>query len=97
MRFYDGRVAVGPEEFVEMIKIWVTEIEEEKGNEYKWNTDYAFSLAVTTGEGDYVNAQFTSTHTNPDSELEAEVYYEYYHIIDGMVQGWNQFKRDVPR
>ena len=24
MRFYDGRVAVGPEEFVEMIKIWVS-------------------------------------------------------------------------
>ena len=35
MRFYDGRVAVGPEEFVEMIKIWVSEIEDDKGNEYE--------------------------------------------------------------
>ena len=95
MRFYDGRVADGPEEFVEMIKIWVTEIEEEKGNEYKWNTDYAFSLAVTTIEGDWVNAQFTSTHTNPDSELESEVFYEFYHIVDGKIQEWSQFKRDV--
>ena len=42
MRFYDGRVAVGPEEFVEMIKIWVSEIEDEKGNEYAWNTDMHF-------------------------------------------------------
>ncbi len=97
MNFADGGQVTGPDEFVEYIKNWVIQVEEEDGNEYKWNTDYAFSLAVTTGEGDYVNAQFTSTHTNPDSELEAEVYYEYYHIVDGMVQGWNQFKRDVPR
>ena len=88
----DGEVANGPDEFVEQIKREVVEIEE-KGNDFKWNTDYAFSLAVTTGEGDWVNAQFTSTHTNPDSELEAEVFYEFYHIIDGKVQEWNQFKR----
>ena len=92
MKFADGEVANGPDEFVEQIKIEVVEIEE-KGNDFKWNTDYAFSLAVTTGEGDWVNAQFTSTHTNPDSELEAEVFYEFYHIIDGKVQEWNQFKR----
>ena len=97
MRFHDGRVAVGPEEFIELIKIWVSEIEDEKGNEYKWNTDYAFSLAVTTIEGDWVNAQFTSTHTNPDSELEAEVIYEFYHIVDGKINEWSQFKRDVLR
>ena len=95
MNFADGGKVTGPDEFVEYIKNWVVQVEEEDGNEYSWNTDYAFSLAVTTGEGDYVNAQFTSTHTNPDSELEAEVYYEYYHIVDGKVQGWNQFKRDV--
>ena len=92
MKFADGEVANGPDEFVEQIKSEVVEIEE-KGNDFKWNTDYAFSLAVTTGEGDWVNAQFTSTHTNPDSELEAEVFYEFYHIIDGKVQEWNQFKR----
>ena len=92
MKFADGDVANGPDEFVEQIKREVVEIEE-KGNDFKWNTDYAFSLAVTTGEGDWVNAQFTSTHTNPDSELEAEVFYEFYHIIDGKVQEWNQFKR----
>jgi hypothetical protein len=95
MNFADGGKVTGPDEFVEYIKNWVIQVEQEDGNEYTWNTDYAFSLAVTTGEGDYVNAQFTSTHTNPDSELEAEVYYEYYHIVDGKVQGWNQFKRDV--
>lgn len=95
MNFADGGKVTGPDEFVEYIKNWVVQVEEEDGNEYSWNTDYAFSLAVTTGEGDYVNAQFTSTHTNPDSELEAEVYYEYYHIVNGKVQGWNQFKRDV--
>ena len=95
MRFYDGRVAVGPEEFVEMIKIWVSEIEDDKGNEYAWNTDYAFSLAVTSIDGDWVNAQFTSTHTNPDSELESEVFYEFYHIVDGKIQEWSQFKRNV--
>ena len=92
MKFADGEVANGPDEFVEQIKREVVEIEE-KGNDFNWNTDYAFSLAVTTGEGDWVNAQFTSTHTNPDSELEAEVFYEFYHIIDGKVQEWNQFKR----
>ena len=92
MKFADGEVANGPDEFVEQIKREVVEIEE-KGNDFKWNTDYAFSIAVTTGEGDWVNAQFTSTHTNPDSELEAEVFYEFYHIIDGKVQEWNQFKR----
>ena len=97
MKFADGGLAVGPDAFIEYIKNWVTEVEEEKGNEYKWNTDYAFSLAVTSVEGDWVNAQFTSTHTNPESELEAEVFYEFYHIVDGKVQEWNQFKRDVPR
>ena len=96
MTFADGEVANGPDEFVEQIKREVVEIEE-KGNDFKWNTDYAFSLAVTTGEGDWVNAQFTSTHTNPESELSAEVFYEFYHIVDGKVKEWNQFKRDVPR
>ena len=92
MKFADGEVTNGPDEFVEQIKREVVEIEE-KGNDFKWNTDYAFSLAVTIGKGDWVNAQFTSTHTNPDSELEAEVFYEFYHIIDGKVHEWNQFKR----
>ena len=92
MKFADGEVANGPDEFVEQIKREVVELEE-KGNDFTSNTDNAFSLAVTTGEGDWVNAQFTSTHTNPDSELEAEVFYEFYHIIDGKVQEWNQFKR----
>ena len=96
MRFADGRVGVGPDEFIEIIKAWVLEIENE-GNENRWNTDYAFSLAVTSIDGDWVNAQFTQTHTNPDSELEAEVFYEFYHIVDGKIQEWSQFKRDVLR
>ena len=97
MRFSDGRTAVGPDEFIEIIKAWVSEVEDEDGNEYTWNTDYAFSLAVTSVEGDWVNAQFTSTHTNPDSRLEAEVFYEFYHIVNGKIQEWSQFKRDVLR
>tara|TARA_B100001057_G_scaffold248965_2_gene249210 strand:+ start:42783 stop:43295 length:513 start_codon:yes stop_codon:yes gene_type:complete len=97
MRFSDGRSAVGPDEFIEIIKAWVSEVEDEDGNEYTWNTDYAFSLAVTSVEGDWVNAQFTSTHTNPESKLEAEVFYEFYHIVDGKIQEWSQFKRDVLR
>ena len=96
MRFGDGRVGVGPDEFIEIIKAWVLEIENE-GNENTWNTDYAFSLAVTSIDGDWVNAQFTQTHTNPDSKLEAEVFYEFYHIVDGKIQEWSQFKRDVLR
>ena len=97
MRFADGNIAIGPEQFIERIKEWVKEVEEDDGNEYTWTTDYAFALALTEGEGDWVNAQFTSTHTNPESELSAEVFYEFYHILDGKVQEWNQFKRDVPR
>ena len=96
MRFADGRVGVGPDEFIEIIKAWVLEIENE-GNENTWTTDYAFSLAVTSIDGDWVNAQFTQTHTNPDSKLEAEVFYEFYHIVDGKIQEWSQFKRDVLR
>ena len=95
MSFADGGKVTGPDEFVEYIKNWVIQVEEEDGNEYTWNTDYAFSLAVTTGEGDWVNAQFTSTNTNPDYDLESEVYVEYYHIVDGKVREWNQYKRDV--
>ena len=97
MKFANGEVATGPDQFVEQIKNEVIEIEVEKGNEFKWTTDYAFALAVTEGEGDWVNAQFTSTHTNPDSELSAEVFYEFYHIVDGKVHEWNQFKREVLR
>tara|TARA_X000001036_G_scaffold438340_1_gene485894 strand:+ start:9976 stop:10488 length:513 start_codon:yes stop_codon:yes gene_type:complete len=97
MKFADGNFAIGPDQFIERIKEWVKEVEEADGNEYTWTTDYAFALALTEGEGDWVNAQFTSTHTNPDSKLSAEVFYEFYHIVDGKVQEWNQFKRDVPR
>ena len=97
MRFADGNMAIGPDQFIERIKEWVKEVEEDDGNEYTWTTDYAFALALTEGEGDWVNAQFTSTHTNPESELSAEVFYEFYHIVDGKVKEWNQFKRDVPR
>jgi len=97
MKFADGNFAKGPDQFIERIKEWVKEVEEGDGNEYTWTTDYAFALALTEGEGDWVNAQFTSTHTNPESELTAEVFYEFYHIVDGKVQEWNQFKRDVPR
>ena len=63
---------------------------EEKRSEFKWTTDYAFALALSEGEGDWGNAQFTSPHTYPDSE----VFYEPYNIIKRKVHEWNQFKRE---
>jgi hypothetical protein len=76
-----------------------------EGNNYEWTTNYAFALSQTddgddktTGDvGDWVNAQFTSKTTNPDSEIDSEVYYEYYHIIEGKVTQWNQFKKIVKK
>ena len=102
--FDDGFVATGPQEFVDKIKVQVAKSVAE-GNNYEWTTDYAFSLALTDDgdaatsmdSGDWVNAQFTSKNTSPDSEIDSEVIYEYYHIVDGKVTSWSQFKKTIKR
>jgi hypothetical protein len=70
---------------------------------YKWTTDYAFAIAATDDgsadndldKGDWVNAQFTSKSTNPDSKIDSEIFYEYYHIIEGKVVSWNSFRKII--
>lgn len=102
--FADGFVATGPQEFVDKIKAQVAKSLAE-GNNYEWTTDYAFALALTDDgddatsmdSGDWVNAQFTSKNTSPDSEIDSEVIYEYYHIVDGKVTSWSQFKKTIKR
>ena len=98
MRFADGKFAVGGEEFVSMIQ---QEVEEWGEAEYVWTTDYKFSLATTSDndestnvdEGDWVNAQFTQELESPVDGNVRNVYYEFYHIVDGKVVSWSQFKR----
>ena len=100
----DGFVATTPQEFVDKIKAQVAKSLAE-GNKYEWTTDYAFALALTDDEddatsidsGDWVNAQFTSKNTNPESEIDSEIIYEYYHIVDGKVMSWSQFKKTIKR
>ena len=101
MKFDDGRVATGGEEFVQSIKEWAEE-DAALGNEQSWTTNYAFALAVSNDnddstnidQGNWVNAQFTSTLKNPKGDVIREVFYEFYHIVDGKIASWNQFKRD---
>ena len=55
-------------------------------------------ISETTGDnGDWVHAQFTSKTTNPDSEIDSEIIYEYYHIVEGKVTQWNQFKKTIKK
>ena len=104
LSFHDGFVAKTPQEFVDKIKSEVVKSQEE-GNNYEWTTDYAFAIAVTDDDsddttvdtGDWVNAQFTTKHTNPDSEIDSEVFYEYYHIVDNKVTQWNSFKKTIKK
>ena len=102
LSFDDGFVATTPQEFIDKIKTEVAKTQA-AGNNYEWTTNYAFALAQTddgddetTGDiGDWVNAQFTTKTTNPDSEIDSEVIYEYYHIVEGKVTQWNQFKKTI--
>ena len=76
---------------------------EAEGNTYDWTTNYAFALAATddgseendVDTGDWVNAQFTSKNTNPESEIDSEIFYEYYHIVDKKVVSWNSFRKII--
>ena len=80
LSFHDGYVARTPQEFVDKIKSEVKRVESE-GNSYEWTTDYAFALSATDDgspdndldKGDWVNAQFTSKNTNPDSKIDYEI------------------------
>jgi hypothetical protein len=104
LSFDDGFVATTPQEFIDKIKTEVARTEA-AGNNYEWTTNYAFALALTddgdpettSDTGDWVNAQFTSKTTNPDSEIDSEVIYEYYHIVDEKVTQWNQFKKTIKK
>jgi hypothetical protein len=104
LSFDDGFVATTPQEFIAKIKTEVARTEA-AGNNYEWTTNYAFALALTddgdpettSDTGDWVNAQFTSKTTNPDSEIDSEVIYEYYHIVDKKVTQWNQFKKTIKK
>ena len=49
---------------------------------------------LSIDQGNWVNAQFTSTLKNPKGDVVREVFYEFYHIVDGKIASWNQFKRD---
>jgi hypothetical protein len=102
LSFHDGYVAKTPQEFVDKIKLEVARVEAE-GNTYDWTTNYAFALAATddgseetdVDTGDWVNAQFTSKNTNPESEIDSEIFYEYYHIVDKKVVSWNSFRKII--
>ena len=102
LNFHDGYVAKTPQEFVDKIKSEVARSEIE-GSSYEWTTDYAFALAATDDgsddndldKGDWVNAQFTSKNINPDSKIDSEIFYEYYHIVGGKVVSWNSFRKII--
>ena len=102
LSFHDGHLAKTPQEFVDKIKSEVARTESE-GSSYEWTTDHAFALAATDDgsdendldKGDWVNAQFTSKNTNPDSKIDSEIFYEYYHIVEGKVVSWNSFRKII--
>ena len=102
LSFDDGFLATTPQEFIDKIKTEVAQTQAE-GNNYEWTTNYAIAVTdddsddSTVDTGDWVNAQFTSKTSSLDSEIDSEVIYEYYHIVDGKVTGWSQFKKTIKR
>jgi hypothetical protein len=101
LSFDDGFVATTPQEFVDKIK--ADAVASETGGDNQWVTNYAFALTLTDDgseettidTGDWVHAQFTTKITDPDSDIDSEIYYEYYHFVDGKVTQWNQFKKTI--
>jgi hypothetical protein len=100
LSFSDGFIATTPQEFVDRIKF-----QSDNGDFSEWTTDYVFAVKLTDDgseetkmdSGDWINAQFTTINKNPDSEISSEVYYEYYHIVDGKVTEWNSFKKSLKK
>ena len=90
--FEDGYIATTGQEFVDKADAEYKE-SLEKGEDWGWNTDYAFSVypkgsddpKATNQEGEWVNAQFTGTDGT---------YIEWYHIVDGKLKNWYQTKGD---
>ena len=84
--FSDGTNVTSAEEFVAKIEESYQE-SMEKGQDWGWNTDFAFSVhpkgaaddSTANQKGEWVNAQFTS----PDG-----VYLEWYQIVDGQLVSW---------
>ena len=62
---------------------------------YIWTLNLKFK--IFTYHEININNNFIFYHVEAPDELSAEVFYEFYHIVDGKVKEWNQFKRDVPR
>ena len=93
--FENGTVVTTAQEFVDFVEQDYQQTIAD-GGEWGWNTDYAFA-AYPAGsedpeawnqEGEWVNAQFTSANG---------VYVEWYHIVDGKLNDWNQFKAALPQ
>ena len=103
LSFDDGFVATTPQEFVDKIK--ADAVASETGGDNQWVTNYAFALTLTDDgseettidTGDWVHEQFTTKITDPESDIDSEIYYEYYHIVDGKVTQWNQFKKTIKK
>lgn len=92
--FADGTVVTNGDDFVAYIDAEYQQAIE-SGSEWGWNTDYAFA-AYPAGsddpeawnqDGQWVNAQFTSADGR---------YVEWYHIVDGKLNAWNQAKATIP-
>ena len=92
--FADGTVVTNGDDFVSYIDAEYQQAIE-SGSEWGWNTDYAFAAypagsddpEVWNQDGQWVNAQFTSADGR---------YVEWYHIVDGKLNAWNQAKATIP-
>ena len=88
--FEDGYTATTAQEFVDKIEKGYLEAVE-KGEEWSWKIDYAFSVhpkgsgdpKALNQEGQWVNAQFTSGDA---------IYIEWYQIVDRKLKMWYQSK-----
>ena len=91
MHFANGDIANSPQEFVDLIEKEYQDFQASNSN-WGWKTNYAYSVKQTKSEnpeyknqeGEWVNARFTS---------EDATYEEWYYIVDGKIQTWQQAKR----
>ena len=88
--FEDGYIATTGQEFVDKAD---AEYQEslEKGEDWGWNTDYAFSVDLTPSKkGEWVNAGFTSILDNPIDSIDKKVYNDWYFFNEGKLELWYQ-------
>ena len=91
MHFANGDIANSPQEFVDLIEKEYQDFQATDIN-WGWKTNFAYSVKQTKSEnpeyknqeGEWVNARFTS---------EDATYEEWYYIVDGKIQTWQQAKR----